>query len=273
MLKRISSALVIFLFCVSMIGSVFKVDAHAEGSRSYVIDNADLLDASQERKLNAQLEKIQKNWQFDVVILTVYSTGEKDVTAYADDFFDYEGYGPDGILLLIDMGSRQWALSTAGTGIEAFTDAGQEYIQEQFKPYLSAGKFYKAFKSFADNCDLFLKKAAKGHPYDVGYLPKAPLPLYWIPLSIGIGMIFAFLVCQSSANSLKTIHRQPHAGSYVKKDSLKMAESRDLFLYRNITRTRRETQEKRSGSGGGGGGSSVHTSSSGRSHGGSSGSF
>lgn len=271
MLKRISSGLVMFLLFVSLMCTVISTEVYADGNKNYVIDNADLLDASQESKLSEQLKTIQKNWQFDVVILTVNSTDEKDITEYADDFFDYEGYGPDGILLLIDMGSRQWAVSTAGTGIDAFTDAGQDYIQEQFKPYLSSGKFYKAFKVFADNCNLFLKKAAKGRPYDVGYLPKEPLPLYWIPLSVFIGMIFAFLVCQSSANSLKTVHRQPYAGSYVKKDSLKMTESRDMFLYRNVTRTRRETQKQSSSSGGGK--SSVHTSSSGRSHGGSSGSF
>ena len=47
--------------------------------------------------------------------------------------------------------------------------------------------------------------------------------------------------------------------------SMNITESRELFLYRQIHRNKRETNKS--------GGSSTHTSSSGRTHGGSSGNF
>ena len=55
------------------------------------------------------------------------------------------------------------------------------------------------------------------------------------------------------------------AKDYVKSGSLKLTEQKDLFLYRRVDR--REKSESRSG------GSSTHTSSSGKTHGGASGSF
>ena len=74
--------------------------------------------------------------------------------AYADDFYDYNGYGygdsRDGILLLISMEERDWRISTCGYGITVFTDAGQEYISDKFLPYLSDGDYSEAFTKYAD---------------------------------------------------------------------------------------------------------------------------
>ena len=54
----------------------------------------------------------------------------------------------------------------------------------------------------------------------------------------------------------------------MKDGSLHINRSRDIFLYHQVTRTAKPKEESF-----GGGGSSTHTSSSGETHGGSSGSF
>ena len=64
---------------------------------------------------------------------------------------------------------------------------------------------------------------------------------------------------------LKSVHYQTAAASYVKPGSLNVTQSRELFLYCQLQRQKRETEKS--------GGSSTHTSSSGRTHGGSSGKF
>ena len=66
------------------------------------------------------------------------------------------------------MGDRNWAIATHGYAIEAFTDAGQEYIMEQVKPYLSDGDYNEAFQMFAMECDDFIMQADEAEPYDVG---------------------------------------------------------------------------------------------------------
>ena len=55
--------------------------------------------------------------------------------AYADDYYDYNGYGAgadnDGILLLLSMEDRDWWISTTGYGIDAFTDYGIDVIGDE----------------------------------------------------------------------------------------------------------------------------------------------
>ena len=123
-----------------------------------------------------KLDEVSERQKFDIVILTVDSLEGATATEYADDFFDYYGYGygegKDGILFLVSMEDRDWALSTHGYGITAFTDAGCDYIAEQFKSSLSDGEYEKAFEIYIDQCDAFVTQAREDRPYDNSNLPK-----------------------------------------------------------------------------------------------------
>ncbi|MCI8497257.1 MAG: TPM domain-containing protein, partial [Clostridiales bacterium] len=163
---------------------------------------------------------------------------------------------------------REWAISTYGYGITAFTDAGQSYMTDQFLPFLSDGDYYQAFDTFASLCDEFLTQAKSGEPYDSGNLPKGTLSLLWIPVSLLIGALLALIPVSVMKSKLKSVRSQPQAGSYIKSGSMKITDSTELFLYRNVTRREKPTNTSSRSRG-----SSTHVSSSGRSHGGSSGRF
>ena len=262
------TTLTAFLLCLSIgIGSTV-VQAAEDLPR--MVDDADILDASQEKALEEKLGEISEHYQCDVVIVTEDSLGGTQPTPYADDYYDYNGYGygkdRDGILLLVAMDERKWAISTCGYGIEAFTDAGQEYMVEQFKPYLSDGEYEEAFTCFADLCNDFLRQASEGKPYDRGNMPKRKISPLWILAAIGIGFIISLLVTGVMKGQQKTVRSQPAADNYVKPGSFQLRRERDVFLYRTVSRVKKPEQDSS-------GGSSTHTSSSGSSHGGSSGSF
>ncbi|MGN0623979.1 MAG: TPM domain-containing protein [Oscillospiraceae bacterium] len=236
-----------------------------------VVDDADLLTDSEETALLEKVDEISERQKMDVVIVTVDSLEGKSSTAYADDFFDYNGYGygidHDGILLLISMANRDWAISTCGEGIRTFTDAGQAYMVDQFKPYLSDGDYDEAFNCFADLCDDFITQAKNGAPYDSGNMPKGEFRFgYHLVISIVIGVIVALIAVTIMKGQLKSVKQQYAASYYTKKNSMHITESKDLFLYNKVSK---RAIPKSSG----GGGSSSHHSSSGRSHGGSSGHF
>ena len=232
-------------------------------------DEADLLSDYEEASITAQLDEISHRLNFDVVIVTVNSTGGKSPMAYADDFFDYNGYGMgasrDGVLLLLAMDSRDWWISTSGWGITAFTDAGIEYIGEEILFDLSNGFYGDAFSYFAELCDSFVQQARTGDPYDYHNLYDSSVGF---PAALGISLIVGLIVAALYTGSLKaqlnSVRRKPEATEYVRKDSLQITQSKDLFLYRNVNRTVKQTSS---------GGSSTHTSSSGRSHGGGGGRF
>ena len=252
--------------CLLLLCLVMALPAYAADASPRLVDDADYLTAHEEAALLSKLDTISTQQGLDVVIVTVPALHGADITAFADDFYDGNGYRPDGILLLIADLDREWAISTAGYGITAFTDAGQAYMTDQFLYYLSDGQYAQAFDIYADLCDEFITQAKAGTPYDVGNLPRGPFHMVRsLLVSLGIGLLAALIVTGSMKGKLKTVHAQAAASQYVKPGSMNITESREMFLYSQIQRHKRETKKS--------GGSSTHTSSSGRTHGGSSGKF
>lgn len=260
-MKKYTAILCVLLLCLSAALPVF-----AESAAPRLVDGADYLTDAEEAAILSKLDDISTRQGMDVVIVTVPQLDGKDITAFADDFYDENGYRPDGILLLIADLEREWAISTAGYGITAFTDAGQEYLTEQFLGDLSDGQYAAAFDTYAALCDGFITQAKAGSPYDVDTLPKEPFSVGGsLAISLIIGFVAALIATGIMKGKLKSVHAQVAASQYVKPGSLNITESRELFLYRQMQVRKREKEEE--------GGSSTHKSSSGRTHGGSSGKF
>ena len=252
----------------------FSVDkVYAEGKPHRLVDNADVLTDEEEVSLSQKLDEISERQKIDVVILTVQNEADKDnIKMYGADYYDYNGYGfgenADGIILVMDYGYRAWGIVTTGKGINIFTDAGQEYMTDKFMHYLSDGDTYKGFETYADLCDKFIEQyVTTGEAYDVGHLPKDRNMLVVIGGSIIPALILAGIVCSVLTSQLKTVRGQYRADNYAVKESFYVRDATDLFLYKNVTKTKIEKSSSSSG------GSSTFTGSSGRSHGGSSGSF
>ena len=246
----------------------------AERQKPLLVDDAGLLTAEESTALLEKLEEISQRQQNEVAIVTVNSLDGKTAQAYADDYYDYNGYGygenDDGILLLISMGERKWAISTYGyCHLTAFTDAGISYISEKLGPSLKKEKYMKAFTTYASLCDKFVEKAHSGKPYDVGHMPFKWLPWYCVSISIVCGLVAAFFVVSSKRDELHSVAFEDKAHNYMKKNTLKMKESHDYFLYHTVTRNRIKSDSDDSSSGG----SSTYSSSSGNTYGGGGGSF
>lgn len=88
-----------------------------------LVDQAELLTAEEQQQIQAKLDEVSELHHCDAVVMTVNSLDGKTATEYADDAFDYDGYGlgedKAGILFLVDMGDRNWATSTHGYAITA----------------------------------------------------------------------------------------------------------------------------------------------------------
>ena len=155
----------ISIICISMFFSLtvlsFAYYDYSDGPRmSLVIDDADLLDASDEQELCQKLEEISNTYECEIAVLTVNSTNGMDITEFTDDFYDYNGYGfgenDDGLLFAIDMGEREFAISTHGKAIEIFTDYNLDVITNSFTEYLSNADYVTAFSAFLNSCSFIL---------------------------------------------------------------------------------------------------------------------
>lgn len=243
---------------------------------SLLMDEAGLLTNSEASVLREMLNEISDRYQADVVIVTVNTIGATSPMEFADDFFDYNGYGRgenhDGILLLISMQERDWWISTTGRAISVFTDAGIEFIgKRMISAGLSSGDYAAAFTEFASLTDRFFQKAAKGAPFDSGHMPKTKMDLLvWVIVGLVGGFIIALIVTGGMKKKLKSVAMKQQALDYILPSSFLLSSFSDELLGKSVAKT---PIPAASSSSSGGGGSSTHTGSSGISHGGGGGKF
>lgn len=255
--KLLSVLLCILLLCTFAV-SAFAVQTTNNGL-PLVVDNADLLSADEEYELSVQLYTIGTQYAVDLVVLTVPSLNGKTSLEYADDYFDYMGYGQgderSGMLLLYlpgPQGERDIALSTRGSLYECVSDADSDAMLDTLIPDLINENYVSAFDSFVE----FSKEECA----QIG--KTKTLPLYYIPLCLLIGFAAAFIILKIQTASLKSVKPQKNARFYIQENSLMLTGSSDRFLYKNVTKTAKQ-QASSSSSGG-------RTSSSGATHGGTS---
>lgn len=252
------------LFAVLLILSLLVCTIYATGNdEPNIIDNADLLTDAEEAALSGVAEQITNTFSMDVVIVTVYSLEGKTAEAYADDYFDYNGYGigsqRSGILLLLSMEYRDWAISTSGECIRIFRDRDLDNIFGRIAGDLSNDNYYSAFSRYLKLLNDHFKAYENGSTVGTGDIVKRIL------IALAIGAIAGGITLAVMRSNMNTAKRQTGAANYIVKNSFHLFKQQDLFLYSNTTRTRKQESSSSGGS--------SHRSSSGRSHGGRSGKF
>jgi len=232
-------------------------------SQNRVIDNAGVLTQSEIQRLNNLIFTAASEHNFDLVIVIESSIGGVDPSAYADDFFDDNGYGygsdRDGAIFLQVVDTRDVVVSTSGRGITLFGYSAENKVFNDAISYLSADNYFGAYNSFLTNWNQILVNA--GQPsinvvqqYHVVFLIAA-----WL-IAFLIG-----LICVSSMKSgMNTVLTKTQAAGYVVPNSLSFSVKKDQFLYSTVAKVPRAS----SSSSQRGGGVATRVSSSGRSHGG-----
>lgn len=229
-------------------------------AENLLVDNADLLTYQDASELLNTLETISSYHNADIAVVTVDSLYGDSAKEFADNYYDANGYADNGILLLVAMQERQWYISTCGNCISVVEDFGTDALASYFLDDLSSGEYYDAFTSFAYTCD----KLLTGPVYDEG-----PVITYGESTSVFsgktilicavIGIVVGLITVLVMRSQLKTVRTQGYAGNYVVDGSLNLTNSRDIYLYRNVTRRERPQSNSSSGGGsrshGGGGGS------------------
>lgn len=260
--------LLTFLACLLLLAFALPASAEDGFYSAYdrFMDTAQLVSDSQRETIGAKLDELSARQRFDLVVVTAENIGDYDsVEPFADDLFDScdFGYGDDrdGALLVISTGTGDCYLSTHGYGIYVFTDYGIQFLLEQLRPALEEGDFNGAIELFIDLADNFIEQARNGEHYSKRNLPRQPFSPMYIVVSAAIGIFAAFFIVGGMKAKLKTVRPATRAADYVRRDSLNLSDSRDLFLYSSVTQTPRPQSSDSDGS-------STHTSSSGETHGG-----
>lgn len=291
MMKKVSAILLILAL-------VLVIAPGAFAAAPKVVDDAGLLSDSQRESLEQKAEELAETYGIDVVIYTVYSMDGQDPEGYADDYYDENGYGigedHSGILFLLSMEYRDWAISTCGDGIYALTDYGIESVFSDMAGELSDGNYYDAFCIYLSSLEGYLKAFQNGSPVD-GFTTEYVGPgsyeggtaeevihygedrsswtdyLIRFLIALGIGAAAGGITLAGLKKSMNTAVPQRGAQSYLK-GNVNITSHMDILVGSHTSRTPRSTGSS-GGSGRSGGGSSVHHSSGGVRHGGGHGKF
>ena len=256
--------MICILICL-LLASWMALPVSAGSSLPRIVDNADLLTGQEEQLLEDAALEFAEMYSLDAVILTVDSLDGKDIADFADDFYDYNGYGVgtdhSGLILVVAMAERELYISTCGDAINRLNDRELDEIIGSVSGELSNGNYYDAFQ-------LFFGFTILSVDYDSGQIQyEEDTGVNWL-LSILIGAVAAGITLLVMTGIMNTKHSQHSAGSYVKTGSYDLKNRQDIYLYSKVSKVKREQN-----SGSHGGGTSVHRSSSGRSHGGRGGRF
>lgn len=282
--------------------SPFAAELPDERLLPLLVDDAELLTSDQKVELLLLLESLSESTECDIAVVTVNSLGGENISDYTDDFYDYNGYGQgenyDGIMLLISMREREVHISDCGYVLAVLSQSTLDWLRESITPSLSNGDYYTAFKEFAErSAQLISNSRLNGNDSDYGFEPDISyVPDYGydpdygylhddkslesffdnlgnIPvICIVVGIIGGFIAVSIMKGKLKSVRRRNEASDYVRANSLNIAVSNDMYLYKTVRKTPKP-KDTSSSSGGGRSSGGSHSSSSGRSHGGSSGRF
>ncbi len=230
---------------------------YAEDSKTppLLIDEINALDEYDFDVINEKLIKVSERIGADVVIVLVDGIGNKTPMEFADDYFDYNGYGQgkerEGVLLLISMAERDWYISTCGPNtIEKLDD---DKIQSLGETMIDNGL---SDLDFSSALSAYIKKVNR-------YVGGNFVSFFDGFIALVVSSVLGFFKIKKTKKSYSG------AGAVKKFDFVKNGVSHiespiDSFIREYTT----SVVESSSSSG-----SSTHTSSSGTTHGGGGGKF
>ena len=294
-MKKIKGIMICLLICTFLVMGSMAVWADQTGAVSgqpRVFDQAGLFSETEIIQLEEKIAQCRKSTKMDVVIVSAYADGERSAEEYADDYYDYGGFGvgkkASGVLLLYYMDGPgqpggECYISTTGTMINMLTDERIESILDDVYGDLGNRDFAGATEHFLEDVKVYVKEGVESGQYtydrDTGEIVRYhSIRLYEVAIAMVIAGILAGFVCldikkryamkQSSrevSNSLQAYRADCAFHFSVAGDKMVNKYVRSVPIPRNTS----------SGSGGRGhsgsssaGRSTIHTSSSGSSHGG-----
>lgn len=238
MKKRLFSTILVLLLVLSMTVCV------SAATDAFVYDDAGLLTEGEKSELSGRLAQLSDTYDAQIVVATVASVEGGDVDDYLEYIYDTMGFGCgenfDGVLLLVCMDPREYRILSNGYCGTAINTGAIDDIGDAIVDDLTDGDYANAFEGFADKCEYYLDGHLNGFPFNYGMN---------LAIALVIGVIVGQITGKVLDGQLKTVRKQDRAHNYVKSGSLTLTEQQDVFLYRDVQRTKKDTDSDSRSSG------------------------
>ena len=246
-MKKFLSLIALILLISFSVASAAKIES--------VTDNAGLLKPTEIELLNQRIHNIEQAHKIKIGVAFVKNVRGDMVTA-SNDFLDknFANGMNGGIVLLVDMKNHKYEMSTDRRMVERITDYdGITFLKDKFQSDLSAGNYYSAVNNFVDGVDeLLTYYETKG----VAYGQRAPGEIDPIAAAVAVvtAIILGVFIRSALIGSMSNIRHAMTAIDYLQKNTVKLNEARDTFLFMNVQRRPKSSGGGRRGGGGHGGG-------------------
>ena len=254
-----------------------------------IFDGAGLFDAKERAHLEEMAASYRDEMGVDLVVVTAFNDGRHTAMEYADDFYDYGGFGEgkdaDGVLFLIYLDrpgsvTGDYWISTTGVMIRILTDKRIDTMKANVVGFLKDQDYAGAAQQFMRDVSYYVDKGIVSGQYnydsETGRISRYhSIRWYEALFAVAVAAGVALSACLGVMRrySMKPSRRQKENGlmAYRAGANFCMNNIQDILVKQFTTHTRISTSS--GGRAGGGGRSTTHTSSSGRSHGGGGGRF
>ena len=239
-----------------------------------IYDFADLLTDEEEDVLYEKVKSFIENYDMDLALVTIDDNFESAME-YADDFYDYNNFGIGknraGLLVLIDMDTREFYISTTGEAILMYDDYRIDSILDDMTYYMKNGYYYDALDTSVDSIEYYAKEGIpednkKSYIDEYGnyvYVENKKYPVLPFLFVSGIASTIILIIFILKNRLVKKAYE---AGLYLDENKKEITNIKDRFVTSHTSRIYIASDS--SSSGGNSSGSSTHSSSSGSSHGG-----
>ena len=238
-------------------------------------DEAELLEINDRLSLGNYMKDVSDKLGVTISIVTKNGI-DTDIQSFADDYYDSHYTNPDGIILVLDMRTREWYVSTVGIGIDYISDYEIDYIVDDMLNYLANDDYYNGFRRFVDGFDYYYHydDTSDIEEYNDQPIQEKKFGFVNIGISTVFGLIASFICGFILKGQLKSVAPKVTANDYGK--NFVITGYSDFYLGSHVSKTpiiRNNNHSNGSSHGNYGSGHNTHVSSSGVSHGGHGGHF
>lgn len=200
----------------------------------------------------------EKNKASVGIIFTDSSLSRDELTERADALYDDNcDQKSDAIILAVDVSSRQYYIRQIGK-MNSLKSTAMDNIENAALKGLKKSDWYAAATGFIESIaeNMYFSSPDDGDYSDGDYDdPKADIVKKEV-IIICVSIVISLIATGIMAAGMNNAKPGRAAANYIKKDSFKLGEKTDMYLYSTVTKVKIETENRSSGGGGGGGGSS-----------------
>lgn len=211
-----------------------------KGANARFIDETGTLSSEETSYLVGLMDEISQRQSCDVLGVMVNSLGGMSADAYAREYFLSQGFGQgeekSGVVMVVSLGDSEYGFYTEGYANSEAFEYYLDDISERAKSYLSGGDFLGAFRTYAQLSDEYLTLSAQGIEPGPTQTERGVLRG---GIAAAVGAIAGWLGLGGQKAALTSVHQQSGARTYLRQNSLNLTDTRETFLYNQVTRTRK----------------------------------